>query len=105
MVNHHLEGLKAARIAANISAETIAERIGVDVGTYYRYENGTRRIQLDRAWVIADLLGTTLDALRHAPGDPRAGIVVQPRAPGAPDLPPPPPPSLVAQLEGWTDPE
>lgn len=83
--SHCLAGLRAARTASNISAEDIAARLGVTPNTYHRYEAGTRRIYFDKACVAADMLGVSLDELRHVPA-----------APSAPDTV-----EAAARLDGW----
>lgn len=67
-LNHCLAGLKTARIRAGVNVSILADRIGVTVTTYYRYEAGQRRIYLDRAVVLASMLGCTVDDLTRAPG-------------------------------------
>ena len=66
--SHALAGLRAARIRAGVDAQVLADRIGVTINAYYRYEAGSRRIYLDRAVALASLLGCTVDDLTRAPG-------------------------------------
>jgi transcriptional regulator with XRE-family HTH domain len=61
---HCLEGLKAARIKAGVEPHALADRIGVDVRSYYRYEAGKRPITFDKACALADTIGCSLDDLR-----------------------------------------
>jgi transcriptional regulator with XRE-family HTH domain len=65
--DHFLSGLRFVRERLGVSAHELAKLIGVGVNSYYRFENGTRRIHLDKAWVLADRLGVSLDALRREP--------------------------------------
>ena len=74
---HCLAGIKAARIRTSTPVERLAAAIGISVTSYYRYENGSRRIYLDRACVLADLMGISLDELRRPSTD---GTVVTERA-------------------------
>lgn len=67
-VPHPLEGLKPARLRANLSASLCADRIGVTVQSYYRFEKGERRLYFDKACILADMIGVSLDELRKAPG-------------------------------------
>ena len=45
------------------TAKDFAEHLGMPVGTYVNYEQGKRRLTLERAWEFADELGCTLDEL------------------------------------------
>jgi transcriptional regulator with XRE-family HTH domain len=69
---HCLQGLKPARIKADITPDALAAVIGVDVRSYYRYESGKRLIGFDKACALADTIGCSLDDLRK----PDDGIVV-----------------------------
>ena len=66
--------LQRLRIAAGYrSAKEFAEAVGIPAPTYSRYEQGDgARIPLRRAWIIADALGTSIDAVAG-----RASIDVQ----------------------------
>lgn len=72
---HALAGLKPRRIARNLSREDMAGAIGVTATSYDRFENGTRRLYFDKACVLADTLGCSLDDLRC---DPNAVAEAQP---------------------------
>ncbi len=61
---HCAAGLKPARLRS----EKLAAAIGVTVTTYYRYEAGARRLYLDKACVLADTMGISLDDIRRDPG-------------------------------------
>lgn len=68
-------GLQEMRRAAGYSnAQEFADAIEVSLATYRRYEQDPARIPLPKAWLIADRLGCTIDAVvgRAAP-DPGAG--------------------------------
>jgi transcriptional regulator with XRE-family HTH domain len=69
-VYHHLQGVRAIRERLGISAQTVASELGVTVTSYYRFENGSRRIYIDKACKLADLLGISLETMRAA-ADPR----------------------------------
>jgi transcriptional regulator with XRE-family HTH domain len=73
MRNHPLFGLKEMRERRGTPASQLAAAIGCSRNSYYRFENGERRITLDRACVLADTLRCTLDELR---GRETADIVV-----------------------------
>lgn len=45
------------------SAGDFAETHGIPVSTYTRYESNPDKIPMDRAWQLADALGTTIDAV------------------------------------------
>ena len=66
-MSHPLSGIKSARLKAGINPHVLAEAIGVGVRSYYRYEEGRRRIYFDKACVLADTLGISLDQLRSDP--------------------------------------
>lgn len=54
------ERMKARRKELGLSAETIAERLGVSPATIYRYENGyIEKLPVDRLVPIAEALSTT----------------------------------------------
>lgn len=56
--------LQAMRKRAGFkSAKAFADHIGMNVGTYTNYEQGTRTINLEVAWELADKLDCTLDEL------------------------------------------
>jgi DNA-binding XRE family transcriptional regulator len=61
---HCLQGLKPARLKADISPDALATVIGVDVRSYYRYEGGKRALSFDKACALADTIGCSLDDLR-----------------------------------------
>ncbi len=56
--------LLALRKAAGYkSAGDFAEAVGIPASTYTRYESNPDKIPMDRAWQLADILGTTIDAV------------------------------------------
>lgn len=65
--------LTLRKAAGYKSAGDFAEAVGIPVSTYTRYESNPDKIPMDRAWQLADALGTTIDAVvdREAP-DPSA---------------------------------
>lgn len=81
---HCLAGLRSARRKARIEAQEVADRLGVTVNTYHRYEAGSRRMYFDQACVTADMLEVSLDELRVAPAAEASDTVV-----------------AAEQLEGW----
>lgn len=64
MRNHCLFGLQAMRERRDIAVQTLADALGCTRNSYYRYENGERRITFDRVCLIADILDCTTDELR-----------------------------------------
>lgn len=72
-------GRKVMSVASNLlslrksagykSAGDFAEAHGIPVSTYARYESNPDKIPMDRAWQLADILGTSIDAIvgREAP--------------------------------------
>lgn len=51
------------RNAGYRSAKSFAEKLGMNVGTYTSYEQGTRQMSMDVACDICDALGCSLDEL------------------------------------------
>lgn len=56
----HGELIKKARINRGIKANWVASKLGVSESTYNALENGRRKLSLERAEKIANILGTTL---------------------------------------------
>lgn len=75
---HALAGLKAARIAAGVDPQILADRIGVHLHSYYRFEAGTRQLFFGKVCALADAIGCSVDTLRRDPDENAAlgGIVV-----------------------------
>ena len=61
--------LELRRQAGYRNANDFAEEHGIPASTYARYESNPGKIPLERAWQLADILGTTIDAVvgRKAP--------------------------------------
>lgn len=81
--------IRAARIAANISQQDLAARIGVSFQQLQKYENGINRLSASRLLLVCEALGT------H-PGAMLAGLsapITEP-APSTPPLRP-----ILAALE------
>ena len=55
--------VKARRIACGLTQQAMADAIGRDKETYYRYENGLIAPRLDTALRIAAVLGVRLSEL------------------------------------------
>jgi len=53
------QNIRRLRIAAGISQENAARRLGVTMGTWWRWETGRHKPDLDTLQRIADLLQTT----------------------------------------------
>ena len=61
--------LKLRKAAGYKNASEFAEAHEIPASTYARYESNPSKIPVDRAWQLADILGTTIDAVvgREAP--------------------------------------
>lgn len=55
--------LELRKAAGYRSASDFAEAHGIPASTYARYESNPGKIPLERAWELADALGTTIDAV------------------------------------------
>lgn len=51
------------RAAGYKNASEFAEAHGIPASTYARYESNSGKIPVDRAWQLADILGSTIDAI------------------------------------------
>jgi transcriptional regulator with XRE-family HTH domain len=104
-MTHPLAGLRTIRLALGIHPKTLADRIGITISTYHRYERGERRIYLDKAIVLASTLGLpTTDHLSREPTPDEHLALLQRgaehrRLVGVLGDEP----ELIAQLEDWTD--
>ncbi len=67
MSTHSLQGLRPVRDLLQIRAQTVADRLGCTITTYYRYEGGKRRIYFDQALSIAQLLRVDVGMLAREP--------------------------------------
>jgi transcriptional regulator with XRE-family HTH domain len=52
----HIVGLITARTNKGITQREMAERLGVKLRSYQRYEQGTRKLSLEKAIEISELL-------------------------------------------------
>ncbi|MDY5271661.1 helix-turn-helix transcriptional regulator [Tractidigestivibacter sp.] len=61
--------LELRKAAGYKNASDFAEAHEIPASTYARYESNPDKIPMDRAWQLADILGTTIDAIvdREAP--------------------------------------
>jgi transcriptional regulator with XRE-family HTH domain len=94
-IPHPLIGLKSVRKHRGFSLSDAASVVGVHPTSYNRFENGTRRIYLDKAVALAQALRCTVDDLTHLWSEDELFARLGPAGP-APEAakPPPPPPGL-----------
>ncbi|OUO63936.1 helix-turn-helix transcriptional regulator [Collinsella sp. An268] len=73
--------LELRRAAGYKNANDFAEAHGIPASTYARYESNPDKIPMDRAWQLADILGTTIDAIvgrkAPAPGTARGEVQLE----------------------------
>lgn len=55
--------IKKARNSKGIKANWVAKKLGVSISTYSEIENGKRKLTVERAEQIANILGITLGEL------------------------------------------
>lgn len=65
--SHPLAGVRTRRALNQISAAKVAAELGIEPQSYGRLERGERRCYLDKAYVIASILGCTLEELGREP--------------------------------------
>lgn len=69
------------RAAGYKNANDFAEAHGIPASTYARYESNPDKIPMERAWQLADALGTTIDAIvgrdAPAPGTARGEVQLE----------------------------
>ena len=81
--------LELRKAAGYRNANDFAEAHKIPASTYARYESNPDKIPMDRAWQLADILGTTIDASpaarprRRAPRAARCSSSTTPHARGA----------------------
>ena len=73
--------LKLRKAAGYRNANDFAEAHKIPASTYARYESNPDKIPMDRAWQLADILGTTIDAIvgrkAPAPGTARGEVQLE----------------------------
>lgn len=57
------ERLNQTRKERGLTAQEVADKVGVALRTYRNYENGTRKPSLDSLVMIADILDVSVDFL------------------------------------------
>lgn len=60
-IGKHLQNMRKA--AGYKSARAFAEKLGIEIGTYTAYEQGSNPFTYEQAWQFADALNCTLDEL------------------------------------------
>lgn len=74
------ERMKARRKAIGLSAEKVAEELGVSAATIYRYEKGDiEKVPGNILWVLSDTLRTTPAYLMGWSDNPEPSAQLQPR--------------------------
>jgi transcriptional regulator with XRE-family HTH domain len=66
-VPYPLQNVKQRRQLLGLSAQEVAKRLGMNVQSYWRLERGERRIYLDKALILAQLLDCTVEQLGQLP--------------------------------------
>ena len=73
--------LELRKAAGYRNANDFAEAHKIPASTYARYESNPDKIPMDRAWQLADILGTTIDAIvgrkAPAPGTARGEVQLE----------------------------
>lgn len=73
--------LELRKAAGYKNANDFAEAHGIPASTYARYESNPDKIPMERAWQLADILGTTIDAIvgrkAPAPGTARGEVQLE----------------------------
>ena len=57
------ESIKAARLAAKMTQQAVADHLGIDRSSYARYETGTREPDMDTLHRLANLFSVSSDYL------------------------------------------
>lgn len=65
--SHPLKGLRLVRKGRGMTAPEAARHLGMEVASYYRLENGSRRAHFDHVLALADLLHVPIDDFMHPP--------------------------------------
>lgn len=62
-MKHNQNRLKERREALNLTQKEVADRVGIAVQVYQRYEYGERLPQVDVAIAISEILNSTVEGL------------------------------------------
>lgn len=65
--SHPLSSVRERRTIANLKAAYLAHELGCTEGSFGRLERGERRVYLDKALRLAQLLGCSVEDLARAP--------------------------------------
>lgn len=70
-----MNSFKLARYRAGLSVKAAAQAVGVAETAIYRWERGSHMPGAETVRALADLYGTTVDALLDLPASPNQGEV------------------------------
>lgn len=58
-----MESLKKVRESKGLSVKYMADKLGVDRSTYWRYENGKRKISIETIKKVAEILDVSINEI------------------------------------------
>ncbi len=61
-----MQTLKELRVESGKSAQEIARNLKIALSTYYNYEQGTRRINLEQVLILSKLYAVTAEEIINA---------------------------------------
>lgn len=62
--------MKQARVGAGFSQAAIAQKMGVHVNTYMKYEEAPEKMSLEKARIFADICGLNFDDILWSQNQP-----------------------------------
>jgi len=57
--------LKELRARHNLTMQNMADRLGISYQTYFAWERNFGKVKLEKALQVADILGVTIDEIKH----------------------------------------